>query len=684
MKKKLLLFLPLLFIGLFFIANDKQAQAAVTRDDYYNEQLPSYPYRPDQTTSYQNRFLWSGNKIYTKVDYTTWIKDGYLGKTYYQDAHWDGGTYIDHQIARKFFGVDHFALKNLATGGTIALWDAPRMDAIYGEVFNNGTCPPTLYRRETGWIDIGGAVPNIPTGYFTRDAGNKKYFFNVSGTAGKLAQVKADFYFTSSAGNSYVDTGSGISSQAEDYVTKFFYIINDQPTSPAVTAYNSTASATGNIDVTPYFTSNKTWYIHIVAKSYTGHLSVQLNKPLRDASLMKTLTLSGDAGINTVTGAGSYYPGQTVNIDATLKPTGVKWKGWEGTGSPFTQAYSFTMPDVNISYKATTNKCSYVLELNGNGNTGGSMADIEVNYDTVLTIPKNAYERTNVPCKFIGWDLNRDSMTASYKDQQSLAIADLINFYKVGNTDARLPIYAIWDEAPNFIITQSPDRYFTLDEAKNGVITEAVLLSTVKAFDKETNPLQKKTKEDILSSGNDVGVTTYNYQASDFTDLNGKAKISMIYKVKDVAGSEGFLGINVFIVDNRPVAVSSNYRSIEGKYLYKGYLDNLKLPIAERKTADQLELLEPEFGGLKLSSYWRTNRSSLDKIYNQEIKQLAPERTIIIKKETMQRIKDDLLSKQVDYLDINRGTDFKYTKPIGEDYEILEYTKSLTAPTTPK
>ena len=92
------------------------------------------------------------------------------------------------------------------------------------------------------------------------------------------------------------------------------------------------------------------------------------------------VTLDKDDGIATVTGGGKYYVGQTVNINATLKPTGVKWKGWIGTGSPFDQAYTFTMPDTNVSYQATTTKCSYVLELNGNGNTGGSMADIEVNY----------------------------------------------------------------------------------------------------------------------------------------------------------------------------------------------------------------------------------------------------------------------------------------------------------------
>lgn len=387
------------------------------------------------------------------------------------------------------------------------------------------------------------------------------------------------------------------------------------------------------------------------------------------------LTLNKDDGIATVTGGGKYYVGQTVNINATLKPEGVKWKGWEGNEFPFSQSYSFVMPNNILTYKATTQPCIYVLDFDGNGATEGSMDSLPVKYKDLLKLPKNQFQRKLVPCTFVGWHTNRDSMVQQYTDEQTITIADLIKAANVTNTDARLTLYAIWDEAPGFIVTESMDRYFTLDEAKQGIITERELLSTVKAMDKETVPLIQKTKEDVIASGNDIGITTLGYQASDFTTLKNEAVISQLYQVKDEAGNKELLAVNVHVINNTPVVVSTRFRSIEGKYLYKGYEANLKLPMDQRKRAEDLLLQEPEKGGLRVDSFWRTHRSQLDQIYNQEIKDEPPIRVVRVGKETLQKLKTDLKENKVDYININRGSDFKFSKPEGANYEVLEYIR---------
>ncbi len=62
---------------------------------------------------------------------------------------------------------------------------------------------------------------------------------------------------------------------------------------------------------------------------------------------------------------------------------------------------------------------------------------------------------------------------------------------------AVVDLYAVWDNAPRFIVEHYPYRYFTLEEAQAGDITEEELLSTVIVKDRETNPLPHKTTEQV-------------------------------------------------------------------------------------------------------------------------------------------------------------------------------------------
>ncbi len=66
------------------------------------------------------------------------------------------------------------------------------------------------------------------------------------------------------------------------------------------------------------------------------------------------VTLTKDSGISSVSGAGSYYFGETVSINATVS-SGYSWLRWQGSqNNSSKQNYVFTMPAKDVTYKAVT------------------------------------------------------------------------------------------------------------------------------------------------------------------------------------------------------------------------------------------------------------------------------------------------------------------------------------------
>ncbi len=61
-----------------------------------------------------------------------------------------------------------------------------------------------------------------------------------------------------------------------------------------------------------------------------------------------TVTLNKGTGISSVSGAGTYYYGQSVTINATVS-SGYSWSQWSGTHSTATKQYSFSMPAYNVT-----------------------------------------------------------------------------------------------------------------------------------------------------------------------------------------------------------------------------------------------------------------------------------------------------------------------------------------------
>lgn len=263
---------------------------------------------------------------------------------------------------------------------------------------------------------------------------------------------------------------------------------------------------------------------------------------------------------------------------ATATKPGYVFDGWYTKASGGTKITSSTIVRGNLTVYAHWHPIEYVIRFhpnaeNGEGEVEGSMASVKVAYDSVIELPANQYRKTTITppeddggevveneSTFKGWNRNPLSLDIGYADK-----AKVMNLTKTN--DDIVDLYAIWDDAPNFTIAEYPDRFFTLDEANSGFITEEELLKTVKVYDRETHELPKKTSDDV-AAGDDVGVTVVGYDEDEWKTLTDDSVVSVRYQVKDEAGHKTYLNIRVTITRNGalPKEEVEYYRSISTEY----------------------------------------------------------------------------------------------------------------------
>lgn len=315
---------------------------------------------------------------------------------------------------------------------------------------------------------------------------------------------------------------------------------------------------------------SQTLHAHWSAKTYT--LTYDKNNP-HTASV-------GESDITLTPAASSVkakYDSAWGTLATASKP-GYVFLGWYTKPDGGTQVTSSTIVRDNLTVYAHWRPITYTIRFNPNADNGegevtGEMPSIKVEYDQMVNLPANEYAKTvKVPAEdeggevlkkssvFKGWSYDAKSLTSSLADKASIMNltrkdGDVIDFY------------AIWDDAPSFVVERYPDRYFTLEEAQNGDITEEELLSTVVVKDRETNPLPYKTTEQV-ESGDDVGVSIVGWNPDEFTSLTDDSTISVRYKVKDESGNEAFLNIKVYVTRNSALAAEkeSSIRSVSSTY----------------------------------------------------------------------------------------------------------------------
>ena len=183
-----------------------------------------------------------------------------------------------------------------------------------------------------------------------------------------------------------------------------------------------------------------------------------------------TLTITGDSGVETITGSGTYNYGTAANVTYQIKPgyhikniTGTTADGdpngsWTGhTGKSGTVTDTWTVKACNRTIVVHTEPNTYTIKYDGNGNTGGSTANSSHTYDVAKGLTANGYIRTGY--SFNGWNTKADGSGTAYADKVSVKNLTTTN----GGT---VTLYAQWTKNSYYL-----DLNGLLDGKSTGNIT---------------------------------------------------------------------------------------------------------------------------------------------------------------------------------------------------------------------
>ena len=150
----------------------------------------------------------------------------------------------------------------------------------------------------------------------------------------------------------------------------------------------------------------------------------------------------------------------------------------------------------------------------------------------------------------MGWNRTADTKTIEFSNQ------DIVSNLSTVDGDVVI-LYAIWDDCPEIT---AKDRYFTLQEAQNGIITEEKLLETASADD------------DIDTDINDKIYVKY-YFENEWKQFTTKGSSLIKYEVIDSSGNVSNCTAKVYIVDTTAQEVDDKRyaRFINERYYNKSF-----------------------------------------------------------------------------------------------------------------
>ena len=222
----------------------------------------------------------------------------------------------------------------------------------------------------------------------------------------------------------------------------------------------------------------------------------------------------------------SYAPGGEYNLTQNT----VMYALWDGEIKPIT----------------------YTIYFDGNGSTAGEMADIQAKYDEQITLSDNAYVRTTDwgDSTFMGWNRTADTKTIEFSNQEIVSNLSTVD----GDV---VVLYAIWDDCPEIT---AKDRYFTLQEAQNGIITEEKLLETASAED------------DIDTDINDKIYVKY-YSENEWKQFTTKGSSLIKYEVIDSSGNVSNCTATIYIINTIAQEVDDKryIRFVNERYYNKSF-----------------------------------------------------------------------------------------------------------------
>ena len=306
-----------------------------------------------------------------------------------------------------------------------------------------------------------------------------------------------------------------------------------------------------------------------------------------------------NASGSTNTGYNMEY-GTSISL-AVPNREGYSFNGWEivvdnSNGSSlsdnvFTMGYNRNYPYQDYTVTETVRvqarwiANTYTLIFDGNGADSGSVADMTVSYDSDISLPLNGYALDRNT--FAGWTLDSSAHVGAYFAGQNILSSAIIDATGMTNqNNAVITLYCAWDPAANISVK---NKSFTLEEARNGLITEEKLFEDAYAMDEILD-------REILPGTHDLGdgrtnsFIITNYSPEEFPQFTDSGSNTITYQVIDSVGNVTEKTITVYIVNNAPQEPESGEGTYRVRFISEKYYDKPE-----------------EEGGLMKKSIWRTN-----------------------------------------------------------------------------
>ena len=322
-------------------------------------------------------------------------------------------------------------------------------------------------------------------------------------------------------------------------------------------------------------TSDITLYALWENKAYT--LTIELGEGISGVSIDGYTPTTEDGKV-----VFSIKHGERINLKAAVMD-GYTFNEWTcsegGIEESSENPYTITMPAEDTVMLVTAQPNAYVLKYNANGGSGDDVT-YDVKYNETIQMIECPFTNDSIIGCFSGWSLDSSDLIPDYRALRYVPVSELVNRLGLQNSPgSTIVLYAVWDEAPTIIAS---DRFFTLDDALNGKITEEELFNKASATDREDGNIRPGEN----SSPN--GTTHFEiegFNPEDFTSISQNTDIDITFKAKDSAGNETTVTITIHVVST-VATLSDDYlyiRSMNLKYITKS----------------------EEEGGLEEDSIWR-------------------------------------------------------------------------------
>ncbi|SEW00874.1 InlB B-repeat-containing protein [[Clostridium] fimetarium] len=344
-----------------------------------------------------------------------------------------------------------------------------------------------------------------------------------------------------------------------DFLTGTTYMINDIKAKPGY-AYTGPTFFSGTL------TDNGAWLWPTFVTLVTFDVNAYFNG-IEQGYLSPWGTADVYINGNKVVEDGADYYNVNLSKGSNFLVNDIKANfGYDYTG-PASFSGTLTAPytSVALPFQLST----FTIQFDANGGQG-SMNSIVLNSTLLENLPSNTFTKatTSGQSKFIGWSKDKNATVASYKENGKFTFT---------SGESIITLFAIWDDCP--VIT-AKDRYYTLYEAKNGIITQANLLTTVTATDdKDSNIVQNLKVAD--------------FNPNEFIQFTSKGSSLVKYQVTDSASNTSSVTATVYIVDTD-----------DSK---KGDIDSDGTKTYVRSIGKKYLMADAENGGLEETSVWRTD-----------------------------------------------------------------------------